>query len=153
MAIRKILNEKYDNAALRRKSREVEKIDDRIITLLEDMEDTLRKAEGVGLAAPQIGVLRRVVIVDIGEGKYEMINPVITKSDGEDNAPEGCLSVPGFNGYVKRPYSLTVKYRDRNFEEKILEAEDFLARAICHELDHLDGILYIDKATDIYEVD
>ncbi len=131
---------------LRKKSREVEKIDDRILTILDDMVDTMYDRDGVGLAAPQIGILKRLVVIDVDdENLYKMINPRIIKSNGEAVDEEGCLSVPETRGNVVRPSNVTVEYTDVNGELKVLEGEGLLARCICHELDHLDGILFIDK--------
>lgn len=142
-----------EDPILRKKSRKVDKIDDKILVLLDDMVETMYDANGVGLAAPQIGVLRRLVVIDIGEGPMKLINPEITFTDGEEEDLEGCLSVPGYNGLVKRPEKLICKYTDENNENIELEAEGFLARAICHELDHLDGILYTDKAETMYRIE
>jgi len=103
------------------------------------------KANGVGLAAPQVGILRRVVVVDIGEGLIELVNPEIIAAEGEQEGPEGCLSLPGRQGYVRRPNKVTVRAQDRNGKPFEITGEGFLARAFCHELDHLDGVLYIDK--------
>lgn len=145
MAKLKILTE--GEGALRLKSRPVSEITPRILTLLDDMTETMHHAEGVGLAAPQVGVLRRVAVVECEEGKlYELINPVITKREGEQNELEGCLSVPGKQGYTKRPMKVTVEAMNRNGEMCTYEGEGLLARAFCHEIDHLDGILYIDHA-------
>ncbi len=131
---------------LRKKCREVEKIDDRILTLLDDMVETMYHKDGVGLAAPQIGILKRLVVIDVdGENVYKMINPTIIKSSGEAIDEEGCLSVPEERGEVIRPSNVTVEYTDINGKLVVLEGEGLLARCICHELDHLDGILFIDK--------
>ncbi len=133
---------------LRKKSREVEKIDDRILTILDDMADTMYDKDGVGLAAPQIGILKRLVVIDVDdENLYKMINPKIIKSNGEAVDTEGCLSVPEKRGEVVRPSNVTVEYTDINKELKVLDAEGLLARCICHELDHLEGILFTDKMT------
>lgn len=142
-----------EDPILRKKSRAVDKIDEKILVLLDDMLETMYDANGVGLAAPQIGILRRLVVIDIGEGPLKFINPEITFTDGEEEDLEGCLSVPGYNGLVKRPEKLVCKYTNENNENIELEAEGFLARAICHELDHLDGILYTDKAKTMYKVE
>ncbi|WP_054252123.1 peptide deformylase [Neofamilia massiliensis] len=142
-----------EDPILRKKSRKVDKIDDKILVLLDDMVETMYDANGVGLAAPQIGVLRRLVVIDIGEGPMKLINPEITFTAGEEEDLEGCLSVPGYNGLVKRPEKLNCKYTDENNENIELEAEGFLARAICHEIDHLDGILYTDKAETMYRIE
>ncbi|MBO7158586.1 MAG: peptide deformylase [Clostridia bacterium] len=136
-----------EDEVLRKKCRPVEKITPRTLTLLDDMLDTMRAANGVGLAAPQVGILRRIVIVDIGEGLIEMINPEIVATEGEQEGEEGCLSVPDEVGIVKRPNIVTVKATDRNGEPFTIRGEGLLARAFCHEIDHLDGILYIDKAS------
>ncbi len=146
MAILKILKE--GEPTLRQVSREVDVITPRILTLLDDMKETLHKANGVGLAAPQVGILRRVVIIEIEEGQlYELINPVIiSRSDEKQHELEGCLSVPGKWGVTCRPKTVTVRAMDRNGQYYELTGSDFLARAICHETDHLDGILYIDHA-------
>ena len=130
---------------LRKRPRETEKIDDKIRTLAEDMVETMYKEEGVGLAGPQIGMLKRIIVVDIGEGPIVAINPIITSQDGEEVDIEGCLSVPGKSGKVSRPYAVSVEYIDLDGESQTIEAEGFLARAFCHEIDHLNGVLYIDK--------
>lgn len=130
---------------LRKKSKEVTELTDRIKILIEDMIDTMEEANGVGLAAPQVGVLRRVIVVDVGEGLHVMINPEIISEEGAYDDVEGCLSVPNRSGIVRRPESLKVSYLDENFQEKVLEAKELFARAICHEIDHLDGVLYTDK--------
>ena len=143
MAIRKIVEIGDDK--LRKQCKPVEKFDLRLRVLLKDMADTMYKANGVGLAAPQVGILKRIVVVDIGEGLIEMINPEIIHSEGEQSGPEGCLSVPGRSGVVTRPNIVTVRFLDREGEEYEATAEGFLARAFCHELDHLDGTLYVDK--------
>lgn len=140
---------KIGDDLLRKKSREIKKIDDRIIELLDDMKETMYDREGVGLAAPQVGVLRRAVVVDVGEGFYEFINPRIISQDGEVTMTEGCLSVPENIGDVKRPQKIVVRAYNRQGEEFEIEATDYFARAICHEIDHLDGILFLDKATNI----
>ena len=146
MAILKIL--KDDDPMLRKVSREVDAITPRIITLLDDMKDTLHKANGAGLAAPQVGVLRRVVLIETEKGQlYEMINPVIIERSEElQHEIEGCLSLPNRWGITERPMKVTVKAMDRNGKYYTLTGTDLLARAICHETDHLDGILYCDKA-------
>jgi len=132
---------------LRKKCREVTEINDKIRTILNDMLDTMYENDGVGLAAPQIGILRRLVVIDIGDGNvYKMINPKIISSSGAVIDEEGCLSVPRKKGDVIRPTNVTAVYTDENGKEKTLEGKDILARCICHELDHLDGILFIDRA-------
>lgn len=150
MALRTIRVE--GDPLLRKKSRKVETIDERIWELLDDMRETMVHADGIGLAAPQVGVLRRVVVIDIGDGPIEMINPEIIRQDGSVRVQEGCLSVPDKMGFVVRPESLAVRYLDRDGNEVTLDADDLLAVAVCHELDHLDGVLYIDKATGIQMV-
>ena len=116
---------------------------------MDDMKDTVKKEHGAGLAAPQVGILRRVVVVDVDEGYFEFINPVILIQKGSQTGWEGCLSVRGKSGVVTRPSRVTLSYQDRFGEKHVLKAKDFFARAICHELDHLDGVLYIDKAIQI----
>lgn len=144
MAIRQIRTD--EDPILRKISREVKEVDDRIKLLLNDMVETMYGAEGVGIAAPQIGILRRLIIVDDRSdiGTLKMVNPVIKNKKGDILGPEGCLSVPNRSGYVNRPESLTVEYIDENGEEQILEAEGLLARIISHEVDHLNGRLYTD---------
>ncbi|NLJ88122.1 MAG: peptide deformylase [Epulopiscium sp.] len=143
MALREIRTN--DDEILRKKSKKVDNITPTIITLLEDMAETMYEAEGVGLAAPQVGILRRVVVIDVGDGIIELINPEIIETDGEQTGPEGCLSVPGVTGEVERPLIVKVKALNRNGEEFIIEGEGLLARALCHEIDHLDGIIFTDK--------
>ena len=147
MAIRNVVQVGDD--VLRQKCFPVENFDGELIRLLDDMKDTVKKEQGAGLAAPQVGVLRRVVVVDVEEGYFEFINPVITSQKGEQSGWEGCLSVRGKSGIVSRPMKLTLVYQDRTGEKHVLKAKGFFARAICHELDHLDGVLYIDKATHV----
>lgn len=152
MAKLKIL--KDGDTALRLKSRPVTDINKRILTLLDDMTETMRHADGVGLAAPQIGVLRRVVVIECEPGNVlELINPVIVEKSGEQHELEGCLSVPGRQGYTDRPMHVKVEALNRNGEKIMLEGEGLLARAFCHEIDHLDGILYIDHAEMVVEED
>ncbi len=147
MAIRNVVQVGDD--VLRQKCFPVEVFDEKLHALLADMKDTVKKEQGAGLAAPQVGVLKRVVVVDVEEGYFEFINPVIVQQKGEQNGWEGCLSVRGKNGVVSRPMKVTLVYQDRFGEKYMLKAKGFFARAICHELDHLDGVLYIDKATRI----
>ena len=143
MAILKIV--KFGDPMLRKVSREVTEITPRITTLLDDMIDTMRAAEGCGLAAVQVGVLRRIAVIEIEEGKvYELINPKIVAYAGEQEETEGCLSNPGYQGVTKRPKAVTVRAMDRYGKEYELRGTDLLARAICHECDHLDGKLYTD---------
>ena len=116
------------------------------------MKETVRAENGAGLAAPQIGLNKRVVVIDVEEGFFELVNPVIVSKKGEQTGPEGCLSVKGKQGTVTRPNKVKAEYRDRNGKKHKLTAEGFFARAVCHELDHLDGILYTDKAIEIYDI-
>lgn len=143
MALRAIRLE--TDEVLRKKCKDVKQIDDRIIQLLDDMAETMYNANGVGLAAPQVGVLKRVVVIDIGEGLIELINPSIIEMEGEQIGDEACLSIPGKAAVVARPNYCKVKAIDRNGNEIIVEGEELMARAFCHEIDHLDGILYIDN--------
>ena len=144
MAIRKIRVDGDD--VLRKVCKPVEEMTPRIQTLIEDMYDTLYEANGVGLAAPQVGILKRIVVIDIGDGEtYTLINPEIIEADGEQTGDEGCLSLPGLQGTVTRPNHVVCKALNENMEPYTIEGEELLARAICHELDHLDGILYKDK--------
>ncbi len=143
MATRKIV--KLGDDTLRKVCKPQEKFDLRLWTLLKDMADTMYKAEGVGLAAPQVGILRRVVVIDVGDGLVELINPKIVGQEGSQCGREGCLSLPGRQGIVTRPRKVMVQAQDRRGRPIEFTAEDFFARAVCHELDHLDGVLYIDK--------
>ncbi len=144
MAIRNIV--KHGDSVLRKTSRSVLKFDDRLHTLLDDMKDTMYDAEGVGLAAPQVGILRRVCVIDIGEGLIELVNPVIVEAEGEQFETEGCLSLPGNYKTTSRPMNVTVRAQDRFGNTFTVSGDGLLARAFCHELDHLDGVLFIDKA-------
>lgn len=143
MAIRNIRFE--NDPILRKKCRLIEKIDDKLKILVDDMYETMYKAEGVGLAAPQIGILKRVVVIDVGEGPVTLINPEIIKTSGKQVDNEGCLSIPGRQGEVERPDTVTVKALDIDGKEITVRGKELFARAICHELDHLDGVLFIDK--------
>ncbi|MCT4621380.1 MAG: peptide deformylase [Marinisporobacter sp.] len=143
MAIRNVV--KDGDPVLRKKSRVVEKFDERIKTLIDDMVETMYAADGVGLAAPQVGILKRIIVIDTGEGLIEMINPEILETKGEQIDPEGCLSVPGATGDVKRPKWVRVRGLNRDGKEIEIEGKDLLARAFCHEIDHLEGILFTDK--------
>lgn len=140
MAIRNIV--KQGDSVLTKKCRRVEKFDDRLFELLDDMKETLAQSGGVGLAAPQVGVLKRVVVIDIGDGAVELINPEIIKTKGHQQSIEGCLSCPDIWGVTNRPMFVTVKAQNRNGEEFIMDGEGLLAKAFCHECDHLDGILF-----------
>lgn len=143
MALRTI--RKHGDELLRKKSKKVDIINERIITLLNDMEETMYDSDGVGLAAPQVGILKRVVVIDIGEGILRLINPEIISTEGSYVDVEGCLSIPGEQGQVERPYKVKVKALNEKGEEIIVEGEELLARALCHEIDHLDGVLFVDK--------
>ncbi len=143
MGLRKIV--KLGDESLRKVCKPMQKFDLRLWLLLRDMADTMYKAEGVGLAAPQVGILRRVVVIDVGNGLIELVNPEIVATEGEVGMAEGCLSLPGRQGYVYRPEKVTVKALDRKGQPVKITADGMLARAICHELDHLEGVLYIDK--------
>lgn len=149
MAIRNIRISTDD--VLRKKCKPVKEITPNLLTLLDDMADTMYEANGVGLAAPQVGILKRVVVIDIGEGLVELINPEILETSGSQIDDEGCLSVPGKYAPVERPNYVKVKATDRDGSEFIIEGEELMARALCHEIDHLDGILYIDKALPVEE--
>lgn len=130
---------------LRKKCRTVEKVDDRIRQIAEDMAETMYKANGAGLAAPQVGILKRIIVVDVGEGLVTLINPEIVESKGNQADEEACLSIPGRRGVVERPMEIRVKGLDENGNEKEIKAEGYFARALCHEIDHLSGVLFIDK--------
>lgn len=149
MAIRNIIQ--LGDPTLRKKSFEVTDFGQKTHQLLDDMKETLKKADGVGLAAPQVGVLRRVFIISMDGIYYECINPVMVSQSGRQVGQEGCLSVKGKWGEVVRPNKVTVKAYDRFGKPFTVNAEGFLARAFCHEYDHLDGIVYVDKATNIQE--
>ena len=146
MAIRRI--RKDGDEVLRKKSKEVENINEKIINLIEDMAETMYEHDGVGLAAPQVGILKRIVVIDINNGKglLELINPQIIHSEGEQCDSEGCLSIPGVYGQVKRPAKVIVKALNSKCEEITVEGTELLAVALSHEIDHLDGILFKDKA-------
>lgn len=151
MAIRNIRTD--EDPILRKKSKEVLEISDRTRTLIADMFETMDIADGVGLAAPQVGILRRIITVDDRNGfRGVFINPVIVERDGEQVGPEGCLSVPGKQGTVKRADHIVVVYMDENGDKKTIEAREFLARIFQHEIDHLDGVLYTDIATEMHEI-
>lgn len=143
MAIRNIV--KIGDDVLRKTCRTQMTFDEKLATILDDMAETMYKAEGVGLAAPQIGILRRFCVVDVGDGLIELINPVITEKSGSQTGSEGCLSIPERFEEVERPLKVTVRAQDRNGNNIVVTAEGFKARAFCHEIDHLDGVLYIDR--------
>jgi len=140
MAIRQIVKE--GDSVLSKKCRVVEKFDDKLATLIDDMVETMHRANGVGLAAPQVGILRRVVVIDIGEGVIELVNPKIIAYSGEQESLEGCLSCPGEWGITRRPDYVKVKAQDRNGKEFTVDGKELLAKAFCHELDHLDGVIF-----------
>ena len=141
MAIRNIV--KHGDDVLTKKCRKIEVFDQRLSQLVDDLFDTLYESGGVGLAAPQVGVLKRVVVIDIDDEPYELINPEIIETRGEQNGPEGCLSYPGQFGMVKRPMYVKIKAQDRTGEWHEYEGEELLARAFCHETDHLDGNMFM----------
>ena len=143
MAVREIRVQ--GDAVLEKVCKEVKALTPRNLVLIEDMLDTMYEAQGVGLAAPQVGILKRIVVNDVGEGPIILINPEILETSGEQTGDEGCLSVPGLAGQVTRPNYVKVKALDENMEEVIYEGEGLLARAFCHEIDHLDGHLYVEK--------
>lgn len=146
MAIRKVV--KIGNEILRKKSKPVRSFDEDLWQLLDDMKETMYKNDGIGLAAIQVGVLRRVVVIDVNGLSAELVNPKIVKAEGEEIAEEGCLSVGTFSGRVARPYKVTVEAQDRYGQTFMITGEKLLARCLCHELDHLDGILFVDKSLD-----
>ena len=135
---------------LRKKSKEITEINDRIRQLLDDMVETMQQANGVGLAAPQVGILRRAIVIDTGEQQLKAVNPEIIEVSGSIVDVEGCLSIPGISGTVERPEKIKVRYLDENGKEKIIEASSLLARVFCHEIDHLEGILYTDKVIETF---
>ena len=145
MGLRNIRYHQEKDTILRKKSKIVKAVDEKILELLEDMAETMYQEDGVGLAAPQIGILKRLVVIDVGEGLIKLINPVIIEANGEQQGIEGCLSVPGVSGEVIRPQKVRIEAQNEKGEYIELEGEDLLARAFCHELDHLEGILFIDK--------
>ena len=151
MAIRNIV--KHGDEVLTKKCRTVEKFDERLETLIEDLFDTLYDSGGAGLAAPQVGVMRRVAVIDIDDNPYELVNPEIIATEGEQTGAEGCLSYPGKFGIVTRPMKVRVKAQDRHGEWHEYEGEELLARAFCHETDHLDGNMFMDLVTEWIEVE
>ena len=143
MALRKVVTK--EDPILRQKSRKVEKFDEKLATLLDDMAETMYAADGVGLAGVQVGMLRRVVVMDVGDGLIELVNPEIPEEEGEQFAEEGCLSIPGEYYETIRPATVKVKAQDRNGQWCVYKGEGLKARCFCHEIDHLDGVLFIDK--------
>lgn len=155
MAIRSI--REIGDDLLRKKSREIEVIDEKVLQLLDDMYETLKQTDdGVGIAAPQVGVLKRAIVIDLSEedgpGPYKLINPVIKKRSGEQICREGCLSVPGKLGDVVRPKKVTVEALNEKGEKVVIKAEDILAVVLSHEIDHLDGILFVDRADELFDI-
>lgn len=151
MALRNILRE--GDPILRKRCREVDDVNDRIRMILDDMVETMKEADGVGLAAPQVGIMRRMFVAEPQPGEiYYLVNPEIIRTEGVQESQEGCLSVPGYSGLVERPEKIVIKGLDRDGKPVEYEFEGFKAIVMCHEYDHLDGILYIDKAKEIYEV-
>ena len=151
MALRKM---RYrDDEVLYKKCKEVKNFDKKLEILLDDMYETMQKSNGVGLAAPQIGILKRVAVIDIGEGRIELINPEIIEKSGSQTGNEGCLSFPGVWGEVERPMYVKVKASDRNGKEFVIEGEELLARAICHECDHLDGVVFTSHVIKFVDLD
>jgi len=148
MAIRTVRNDRDE--ILRKRSREVQEIDNKIRELVLDMIDTMYKYDGVGLAAPQVGILKRIIVYDVGDGPKVMINPVIIKASGKQTGEEGCLSSPNVFGMVDRPATLHVKAFDLEGQEVTVKAKELEAIVFCHEIDHLDGVLFLDKAYDLY---
>ncbi len=147
MAIRNIL--KDEDPMLRKVCRPVTEFNERLWQLLDDMADTMHAAPGVGLAGPQVGILRRVVVMDVGDGVIEAINPEIVSREGEQNGEEGCLSFPGKWGMVTRPYKVKMKAQDRHGKWYFLTGEELLARCMCHEIDHLDGVVFLDHVSEV----
>ncbi len=147
MAIRNIL--KDEDPMLRKVCRPVTEFNERLWQLLDDMADTMHEAPGVGLAGPQVGILRRVVVMDVGNGVIEAINPEIVSTEGEQDGEEGCLSFPGKWGMVKRPYKVKMKAQDRHGKWYYLTGEELLARCMCHEIDHLDGVVFLDHVSEV----
>ena len=146
MALRNVV--KVGEGVLRKKSKPVKDFDENLWELLDDMKSTMYENDGMGLAAPQVGVLRRVIVIDVNNAFIELINPEIISQKGEDIDEEGCLSVGSFRGRVKRPYEITVRAFDRFGYPFTMTGEKWFARCVCHEIDHLDGILFIDKSLD-----
>ena len=143
MALRKVVE--IGDPILNKKCRPIEKFDDKLATLIDDMFETMYAANGVGLAGTQVGMLKRVVVIDVGDGPMELVNPEIVMTQGEQRVSEGCLSVPGKYGVCSRPAKVQVKAQDRNGKWQVFTGEDLKARCFCHEIDHLDGILFTSK--------
>ena len=149
MALREIREK--DDEVLHKVCKEVTVFNERLGILLDDMYETMLSRDGVGLAAPQVGIIKRVAVIDVGEGKIELVNPVIVSEEGVQNGSEGCLSVPGVFGEVERPQKVTVEAYDRNGNKFTVTGEDLLARALCHEIEHLDGKLFLERVTNCVE--
>ena len=149
MAVKKVVQ--VGDPVLRAKCESITEFDEKLWAILDDMKDTVKKEQGAGLAAPQIGLSMRMAVVDVEEGYFEFINPVIHSQKGEQKGWEGCLSVRGKSGVVTRPNKVKISYQDRFGNRKTLAAKEFFARAICHEFDHLDGVLYIDRAEHVQD--
>lgn len=143
MALRKVVE--IGDPILNKKCRPIEKFDDKLAMLIDDMFETMYASNGVGLAGPQVGMLKRVVVIDVGDGPMELVNPEIVMTQGEQRVSEGCLSVPGKYGVCSRPAKVQVKAQDRNGKWQVFTGEDLKARCFCHEIDHLDGILFTSK--------
>ena len=150
MALRNIITK--ENDILGKRAKEVTEVNDRILMILDDMLETMREFNGLGIAAPQVGVLRRMFIVEVEDQLVELINPEILKIDGCQKSEEGCLSVPGIIGAVERPAYVKMKGLNRHGDQVVVEGTELMAVALCHEYDHLEGILFVEKATDLYEV-
>lgn len=150
MALREIVT--GNSEILRKQCRTVTSFDERLWQLLDDMKDTMYEADGVGLAAPQVGILKRVVVIDVGEGLIELVNPEIISHKGKQEGTEGCLSFPGEYGTVIRPNKVTVKAQDRNGKEFTMQGKELLARAFCHEIDHLNGIVFKDLVEEMIDI-
>jgi len=151
MALRNIVEE--GDPILRKTCKEVKEITPHICEILDDLAETMRSADGVGLAAPQVGILRRMAVVEVDDVLYELINPEILMTEGDQYGDEGCLSVPGLAGSVHRPNYVQVECLNRKGEKVVYEGTELLARAFCHEIDHLDGVLYIDKAENMHSLE
>ena len=151
MAIRNIV--KKGDEILNKRCKEVKEINSKILELLDDMAETMYEGNGVGLAAPQVGILKRIAVIDVGDGLIELINPVITETEGEQIETEGCLSIPGVYGKVKRPQRVVVEYLNRDGEKVRTEGTGLKAVCICHELDHLDGILFDEKVIEFVDLE
>lgn len=153
MAVRDII--KFGNPKLKKVSRRIDKVDEEVLSLIKDLKDSLYSTTGIGLAAPQIGVLKRVIIVDLREGDEPiiLINPVIASKVGKEESIEGCLSYPGYEGKVIRPKKVTVQGMNVNGNKVEYVADGLLAKAFCHEIDHLDGVLYTDRAKKVYKLE